>query len=402
MAWLPLANIAHHKLRSALSSLGIAIGLCMVLTLTGLSRGSLQEVLNRWDSVRADLIVSPSSTNLTLASGPQIPLAAVQKLAAAGPAGRPLAQRITPVYLARMKIAGREHNVYGLRPGDFDVVRGQARLVAGRLPDEGGQAAAWLARQYERAAATDAVLSLEEQELAGAGALEMAIDTTLARLLGKSAGQTFEAANHTWRIVGVYQAGAVGRAVAPMATLQHLMGLGLEHVTLAFVELPAGADAGPAAESIRRLTRQAVLPKDQYQALLLENVGIMFTYIHTVNAVALAIALLFIMVTLYTMVLQRTREIAILKSMGASAAYLLRGVLAESMLLTAGGAAVGIGLAFAAAWLVERLRPDLTVAITPGWVGAGLGAAGVGAVLAALYPAWRAIRVDVAEALAFE
>jgi putative ABC transport system permease protein len=108
------------------------------------------------------------------------------------------------------------------------------------------------------------------------------------------------------------------------------------------------------------------------------------------------------MITLYTMVLQRTREIAILKSLGASASFLLRQILAESLLLTAAGAAVGVLLAFGAGDIIEHLRLDLTVSITPHWILAALAAAGAGGVLAAIYPAWRAIRVDVAEALAFE
>ncbi len=402
MAWLPYANITHHRLRSALSALGIAISICLVLSLTGLSTGSLQEVLRRWDSIQADLIISPSSTNLTLASGPQLPLAAVDKLTAAQNGDKPLAKKITPVYLARLSMGGHENNVYGLRNGDFAVVQGPSKLIAGRLPDPDGRAAAWLAARYKEAAAKDDVLEISEQELAAAGALEMAIDDRLAGQMHKSVGDTFRAADRQWRIVGIYRAGAVGRAIAPMATLQHLMGLGLDHVTLVFVQLPDGAAVSPAAKAIAKLTHQNVVPKNEYQAMLLETIGIMFPYIYTVNAVALGIAFLFIMITLYTMVLQRTREIAILKSLGASGSYLLRMVLAESLLLTGAGAAAGIFMSMGAGKTIEHFRPDLTVSITPSWIAVALAAAATGGILAAIYPSWRAIRVDVAEALTFE
>jgi len=53
---LPLANILHHTLRSTLSALGIGIGICMLVTLSGLARGTLYEVADRWEQVRADLI----------------------------------------------------------------------------------------------------------------------------------------------------------------------------------------------------------------------------------------------------------------------------------------------------------------------------------------------------------
>ena len=59
MGYLPLANILHHPLRSLLSAMGIGIGICMLVTLTGLSRGSLYEIADRWESVDADLIVFP-------------------------------------------------------------------------------------------------------------------------------------------------------------------------------------------------------------------------------------------------------------------------------------------------------------------------------------------------------
>ena len=57
---LPLANILHHKLRSFLAAVGIGIGVCMLITLSGLARGSLHEVADRWESVDADLIVTPA------------------------------------------------------------------------------------------------------------------------------------------------------------------------------------------------------------------------------------------------------------------------------------------------------------------------------------------------------
>ena len=71
MVPLPIANIMHHKLPSALSALGVAIGVCMLITLSGLARGSLGEVADRWEGVDADIIVYPAqwSDNITTISG---------------------------------------------------------------------------------------------------------------------------------------------------------------------------------------------------------------------------------------------------------------------------------------------------------------------------------------------
>ena len=56
---LPLANILHHKLRSLISAIGIGIAVCMLITLTGLSRGSLFEIAERME---AQMVVLPGQT----------------------------------------------------------------------------------------------------------------------------------------------------------------------------------------------------------------------------------------------------------------------------------------------------------------------------------------------------
>jgi putative ABC transport system permease protein len=136
--------------------------------------------------------------------------------------------------------------------------------------------------------------------------------------------------------------------------------------------------------------------------MLEHQFGIMFVYVDAVNAVALTIAFLFIMITLYTMVLQRTRDIAILKSSGASDSFIIRQVVAESMLLTAGGTIVGIAMSFLGAYAIETYRPLLTVEISREFVVLGILVAIGGAFLSAVYPAWRATRVDMVEAIAWE
>jgi putative ABC transport system permease protein len=63
---------------------------------------------------------------------------------------------------------------------------------------------------------------------------------------------------------------------------------------------------------------------------------------------------------------------------------------------------VGVALSLVAAWVIETVKPLLTVSITWHWIAVAAGVAVIGAVASALYPAWRAIRVDVGEALTLE
>ncbi|MCP4379399.1 MAG: FtsX-like permease family protein, partial [bacterium] len=186
----------------------------------------------------------------------------------------------------------------------------------------------------------------------------------------------------------------------PIRTAQYLFGDSIKRCTLMFVKLKDGCDIGPAAAAIKNTTGQDVMPLTAYRGMLRTKFDIMFGYVNAVNAVALTIAFLFITVTLHTMVLQRNRDIAILKSSGASNWCIMRQVMGESILLTLGGAIMGVALAFASGWLIQTLKPLYTVEITPQWVLIAFGAAAVGATLSSLYPAWRATRVDISEVLA--
>jgi ABC-type antimicrobial peptide transport system permease subunit len=396
MAHLPLANLTHHRVRSILSATGIGVGVCMMITLAGLSRGSVNEVVRRWRRVRADLIVAPGATNITMATGAAVPLAAAERVRELpGPAGAPLAERVTPVFVARVGLGAREHSVFGVAAEDFDVFSGGGGLIEGRLPDPDGAFGRWIRGRFEQAG--EGVLEISDAELAEAGGLEVAVDTVLADELDLQVGQTLRFADRPWRVVGIYQAGATARVIAPIEATQFVFGLSLSRVTLLFVDLTEGASLSDAAGAIEQATRLRPVPIERYQDMLMANLGVMYHYVDAVNALALTNAFLFIMVTLYTMVLQRRRDIAILKSMGAGRGYLLRQILSESLLLTAAGAAIGVALSFVAGRLVEWLRPDLAVSITARWVLIAVAAAAVGGLLAG--PAWIASRVEVAEAL---
>ncbi len=413
MANLPLANLLHHKLRSVLSALGIGIGICMLVTLSGLSRGSLFEVAERLESVDADLIVSPRGwgNNTADKSGSALPDKYAKVILERH---GDIVARAVPVFIWPIRLAGQDHRAAGVCPRALAVLPGGMALAAGRGFGPHGRFAAWLARKLRAPAqapgdagdlADNLVLELTQADLADPNhdGLELVIDSRLARAGNFSVGQKVHAAGHDWKIVGIVPVGAMTRIFLPLRTAQFLFGSGdVTKCTMILLKLKPGVDIGPAARKIHQAIGHDVIPLTRYRGMLLEKFGIIFVYVDIVNVIALIIAFLFIMVTLYTMVLQRTREIAILKSFGASSAFILRQVLAESLMLTGFGTAIGIGLSFLAAWLIETLKPLLTVSITWQWLGIAVAAAAVGAVLSGLYPAWRAMRVDVVEALTLE
>jgi len=404
MVFLPIANLLHHKLRSVLGALGVAVGVCMLVTLSGLSRGSLAEVADRWEAVDADLIVYPArwGDNITTLSGGGLGEADVEALRGITAGEGKCVRFVVPVFLYRVSIAGAEHNVVGVSPRHLPSLLGGGAVVRpGRCFDPDNAFADWLAGKLAPDSEEE-IFDPSEAELARRGGLEMVVDARLAKVAGLAPGSGVYAAGHHFDVVGVVPEGALARAFIPLATAQFLFNGRLGRYTLLFVKLRDGVPVGQALQAVRATKRLAAVPVGQYRGMLEERFGVMYLYVDTVNVVTLVVAFLFILVTLYTMVIQRRRELAILRSMGATRGYILREVLAESVILTAVGAAGGVLLSFAAAAGIERVKPLLTVTITWTWVLVALAAAAVGAALAALYPAWCAMRVDVVKALSLE
>ena len=100
-------------------------------------------------------------------------------------------------------------------------------------------------------------------------------------------------------------------------------------------------------------------------------------------------------------VTERTKEIGIMKSVGATNRDTMQLFLTESVLLGTTGAVLGVPVGLAVAWGAARFA-DVALTLAVDWmvfavvVGVGVG------VVAGLYPAWRAARVDPIDALRYE
>ena len=404
MAYLPLANLMHHKLRSALSAFGIGIGICMLVTLSGLARGSLFEVADRWEAVDADLTMYAYTEGENAGFPRGVGLS--EKFVGIVKAKHPDSiERVVPVFLWLVKMGGQDQMAAGVDREMWQTLTGGREIKEGRLFDPGERFARWIEKVERTPAPNDEPLDLTQGDLSHPdhNGLEMVIDTRLARAGRYTLGQKVNVANHTWTIVGIVPAGAMTRVFIPRRTAQYLFGDGNLHSnTLMFIKLTDGVDPAAMAETLKASTGQTVVPLEAQRKMLVEKFGRLFVYVDMANGIALTMVFLFVMTTLYTMVLQQTREIAILKANGAGNGFVIRQVLGESLLLTVAGATVGIAMSFPAAWLIEKFQPLLTVTITWQWIVIGMGTALLGATISAIYPAWRATRVDIVTALTLE
>jgi putative ABC transport system permease protein len=126
-------------------------------------------------------------------------------------------------------------------------------------------------------------------------------------------------------------------------------------------------------------------------------------FIGVIIGLSVAVGFLVVFLSMYTAVLERTREIGILKALGASPVFVLGILLRETLLLAIFGSALGIGFSYVTRWLIMTLVPaSLSQIIVYGWWPIAGAIALAGALVGAAYPGWRAARQDPIEALSYE
>jgi putative ABC transport system permease protein len=118
--------------------------------------------------------------------------------------------------------------------------------------------------------------------------------------------------------------------------------------------------------------------------------------------IAVVIGFLVIFLSMYTTIIERTREIGVLKSLGASKTYIVQVILSESTLLCIAGILVGIAFSYGSRAIFLKLFPTLTILISGEWILKAAVIAILGGLLGSSYPAWLASRRDPVEALAYE
>ena len=186
------------------------------------------------------------------------------------------------------------------------------------------------------------------------------------------------------------------------------MNAGVPWVSLFFVQLRPQQETAASnydervADALSAHIKAKVELKTAYRQLMYESFSQVYIYINAASGVALVVCFLFILLTMYTMVLERTREIGILKSLGAGRMYLLRMSVIEAVIICTCGTIVGIGLAFGAKYGLESAKPLLTMTIEPKFIAIALAIGVVGGSLSAIYPGYRAANLDPVAALGFD
>ena len=453
LAW---ANLTHHKLRTALCALAVGIGIMLMLVSRGLATGSIAEVDQRMQSVDAELVILPAQDNIIFTSGAPFRAGHERYLRAATDADGLLAADVIPVFFGQVRMGGQQQRLFGVDPRQMPAFLGARRVRAGRLfgdgdhqsagvstppqppaggagspgtlPQpllaaasrpwrpgrEGGQEAGFDrppsqggpqgGRDDRRSMVSPPPQPPPERGGSHAGGLELVIDERLQRVGDYHLGDPVQIMGQTFHIVGIVEAGVAGRVFAPLATLRQIVVAGEPHASMYFVKLRPGLDPVKAADALAAGLGGDVRVelKSDYGRLLRESFASVNLYMSASSGVALVACFLFILLTMYTNVIQRTREIGILKALGVGRLGLVRLAVSEALLISLAGVAIGIGLAVAAKWGLAAARPLLTVDLSAGPLLAAVAVGVIGGTCSALYPGYRAARLDPALALSHE
>jgi putative ABC transport system permease protein len=231
------------------------------------------------------------------------------------------------------------------------------------------------------------------------------VDDYFAQSQQVKVGSTIEILNHPFRVAGIVEHGRGARKFIPMATLQGLIGSeGKASVFYVKIDDPANADAVvQEVKSVQGLESYSVRSMREYLSMMTVNsYPGLSTFINVVIGISVVIGFIVIFQAMYTAVMERTREIGILKSIGASKLYIVNVILRETVLLAIGGIVVGVVFSLVARAGIKYRLPTLPVVVTGEWILRSTIIAIVGAILGALYPAYKAAQKDPIDALAYE
>jgi len=399
LAW---ANLIHRKVRTALSVLAVAIAITLLLVLVGLSHGTLNDVSNRMQSVEAEIIVRDKNFDLGTLSGGKLWEKEITRFQDIKIDDQPAVQRVMPVFLGRMKLAGQSQNVFGVRPDDFPFFAGARRILDGRVFEDVDSPSVILEQNVAPPPSAKKKNNNDEYALP---VMSIIIDKKLAAAADMKVGDTTHYGDLPAQVVGIVETGVAGRVFAPINMLRAANGIAAATCHMFFVKANTEFNTDQLqtlCEKIEQATKRDATLVANYGQIIKANFKTLIIFVNLVSVIALVICFLFILVTVYTSVLERSKEMAILQSLGAGRKLILSQTIHESLLICSTGTLLGIACTFAARYLIETARPLMTVEIRLSWL-LGAGAVGiVGGILSALYPAYVAWNHDPVEALSFE
>jgi putative ABC transport system permease protein len=360
---LVVSNIRQRPLRSAISVLGVALGVALVMLFTGLAHGMSDDLQKRSSNVSAEILFTRPGSLQVMASSANVSTKYVELLKNVEGV-----ESVTPVirYFYPSGAFGVDQ-VEGVEWDSFSRMN-NIRIIDGHAPT-----------------APD----------------EIVIDQTKAAR-NHPVGSTLKVfGDKLYKVAGIYAPESGARAKMTLAALQDALEA-KDKCTFIYIKVKNPSEQLAVVKRIDEAFpgNKIQLTRDVF-ATIENSIPGLTIFLRVLVVLAAIVSALVIMLAMHTTITERTREIGILKAMGASRAYIIGEIEREALLISFLGLLVGFALAAGAGFGIHKAT-SLIFEFSPKWALTAAAIGLLGGALGAFYPAARAANLDPVNALAYE
>jgi putative ABC transport system permease protein len=358
MLELVLANLKTRPFRTLISIVGVALGVILITLFTGLARGMSENMAKRAANWKAEIVFTrPGAMELTSSNASVSTTYAERLLEIEGVESTvPVIRYITPDTTGRWGI----RQLDGVEWQPFAEMN-DIRIVAGR-----------------GTAANDEIV-IDERQMADD---ELKIGDTMELFGGKP-----------YKIVGVFAPPSGARIKMSLAAMQDALE-SPNKCTYILVKIQDGANPDEVAARINEhlpgnkinLTRDLIIDAQ-------DRIPALNTFLRVLVGLGAFVSIVFVLLSMYTTITERRKEIGILKSLGASKSFIISVIEGEAFLIGILGLLLGFSASFLTAYIIQSSF-DLQFEFSLLWILTAVVIAIGGSLFGALYPAWRASDID--------
>jgi putative ABC transport system permease protein len=364
---LILGNLVHRPLRSIISAFAVAIEVIMILSVVAIFYGILNGSRQQQTGIGMDMIVHPGAASAlmnTSSASADIRVASVLSQL-------PHVQVATPVYI-KLSAGSTLENVYGIDYISYNALRPFVFLSGGPFN----------------------------------APFDLIIDNLQAKSSGHKVGDPVKLLNHTFTICGIVESGKGARKFMPLDTMEQIDG-NPGKASAFYLKTQNEPEFQNAVRSeilaTPGLENWSVQTIEEYLSLLTpQHLPGFDIALRVIIGIATIIGFLVIFQSMYTAVMERTREIGILKSLGAGRLAIVSVVLRETGLLAIAGICLGLAATYLLRDVLHSRFATLSFQLTLEWDAVAVAIALCGALLGAIYPALKAAHKDPIDALSYE
>ncbi len=333
----------------------------MILTLVGVSEGVLGDIAERSRGMGADVIIRPPGSSILAFSG------------------APLAEGIVDVVRKEPHVAmatgvmvqsvGDFQSIAGIHLDEFNAMSGGFKFIEGGPFKEPGDLV------------VDQMYAAQKKLEVGSK-LNLGVD---------------------WRVSGIVESGKLSHLFADIRYLQDKYSE-TGKISVIYVKVDTPANIQMVRDELdKKFDGYPIYTMEQFVSLVsVDSIPLVKNFTNVVIGLAVIVGFLVVFLSMYMAVLERTREIGILKALGASPGYILGMLLRETTLLAVVGSIAGVVMSYGTRWLMHIFVSTMPMLILPRWWPIASGIALVGSLIGAIYPGLKAARQDAIEALSYD